>query len=79
MTDTQFCYCCRVHHPSEQMRSFPTRRGARWRCLRTIEAARGSVDQRDLFGRTQSEINLAIARQNRERGLIPISERRLQR
>jgi hypothetical protein len=57
MTDMIFCYCCRAHHPREQMRPYPTRTGKRWRCLRSIEAARSDRDVRDAFGRSQSEIN----------------------
>ncbi len=79
MTETLFCYCCRVHHPSEQMRRFETRHGARWRCLRSIQAARSSIDQRDQFGRHQSDINSALARQLKESFTVPISERHLQR
>ena len=36
MPEMLFCYCCRVHHPREQMRLFQTRHGPRWRCLRSI-------------------------------------------
>ena len=39
MTETLFCYCCRVHHPSEQMHRFHTRHGFRWRCRRNRETA----------------------------------------
>ena len=57
MTEMLFCYCCRVHHPKEQMRLFHTRQGWRWRCLRSIEAAHRSQAERDAFGHLQSEIN----------------------
>lgn len=57
MTDMLYCYCCRTHHPRNQMRLFPTTRGKRWRCLRSIQAARDKPDVRDAFGRQQSEIN----------------------
>jgi hypothetical protein len=57
MTETLFCYCCRVHHPKDQMRLFPTRQGYRWRCVRSIEAAFRSRGERDSFGRQQTEIN----------------------
>ena len=46
MSDTLFCYCCRTHHPKEQMRRFTTRTGQRWRCLRSIEAARSNPGER---------------------------------
>lgn len=57
MTETLFCYCCRVHHQKDQMRLFPTRQGYRWRCVRSIEAAFHSRRERDNFGRQQTEIN----------------------
>ena len=57
MTETLFCYCCRVHHQKDQMRLFPTRQGHRWRCVRSIEAAYGSRLERDAFGQQQTEIN----------------------
>ena len=57
MTEMLYCYCCRVHHPKEQMRLYPTRHGWRWRCLRSIEAAHRSQAERDAFGHQQSEIN----------------------
>jgi len=68
MTETAFCYCCRVHHDKTQMRLFPTRQGYRWRCLRSIEAAASSRRERDAFGRQQSEINREAARQAAELG-----------
>lgn len=52
-----FCYCCRLHHPRDEMRLFETRRGLRWRCIRSIEAAARSLRERDAFGRQQSDIN----------------------
>lgn len=66
MTDTQFCYCCRVHHPKDQMRRFATRQGERWRCLRSIEAAVGQRSERDAFGRRQTAINRAAAQRAAE-------------
>ena len=62
MSETLFCYCCRVHHPREQMRPFETKHGVRWRCIRSIEAAACSRPERDAFGRRQSEINRENAR-----------------
>ncbi len=57
MTETKYCYCCRVHHPIDQMRLFPTRQGERWRCIRSIEAARSPCGERDHFGQHQTAIN----------------------
>ena len=79
MTESLFCYCCRVHHPSEQMHRFRTRHGFRWRCRRTIEAALCSTGERDAFGRLQSEINRENAQQLAEQIFVPLGERRLQR
>ena len=66
MTDTHFCYCCRVHHPKEEMRLFPTRQGYRWRCVRSIEAASRSRTERDRFGQQQSAINREAAQRAAE-------------
>ncbi|MBK7415363.1 MAG: hypothetical protein IPJ38_09915 [Dechloromonas sp.] len=79
MSETLFCYCCRVHHPSEQMHRFRTRHGFRWRCRRSIEAAKCPTVDRDAFGRTQSEINRKAAEILAERIFVPLGERRLQR
>ena len=67
MPEMLFCYCCRVHHPREQMRLFQTRHGPRWRCLRSIADARRPRDERDAFGRQQSTINREQARLDAER------------
>jgi len=71
MSDTLYCYCCRTHHPKEQMRRFKTRTGERWRCLRSIEAARARPDERDAFGRHQSELNRQSATRMTEQMLAP--------
>lgn len=70
MTETAFCYCCRVHHDKTRMRLFPTRQGYRWRCLRSIEAAASSRRERDAFGQQQSEINREAARRSAESGQL---------
>ena len=71
MSDTLYCYCCRTHHPKEQMRRFATRTGERWRCVRSIEAAHARPDERDAFGRRQSELNRLAASQIAERMVMP--------
>jgi hypothetical protein len=71
MSDTLYCYCCRKHHPKAQMRRFTTRTGERWRCLSSIEAARARLDERDAFGRQQSELNRQTALRLTERMLAP--------
>lgn len=79
MSETIFCYSCRVHHPASQMLSIQTARGIRWRCIRSFQAAQRSITERDAFGRRQSEINRAGVRRKAERLLIPFLERRHQR
>ena len=79
MTEMLFCYCCRVHHPSEQMHRFRTRHGFRWRCRRSIEAAKCPIVVRDAFGRQQSEINREAAQQLAERLFVPLEQRLIQR
>ncbi len=60
--EMQFCYCCRLHHPKETMRLFQTKHGYRWRCIRSIEAAKLGRQARDAFGLQQSAINQESAR-----------------
>jgi len=75
MTETLFCYCCRVHHPKDQMRLFRTRQGDRWRCIRSIEAAACGRRERDAFGQQQTEINLEDSRRVAERTILLRHER----
>lgn len=72
MSETLFCYCCRVHHPKESMRPFQTKNGPRWRCIRSIEAATRDRNSRDAFGQTQTQINREDSRVLSER--MPISQ-----
>ena len=67
MSETLYCYCCRVHHPRSEMRRFPTRQGERWRCLRSIKAARHNRDQRDAFGRQTTTLNRLATEEMAER------------
>ncbi len=62
MSQMHFCYSCRIHHPAEEMRVIQTRAGRRWRCVRSIVAAKTSTAERDAFGTTQTEINQSLAR-----------------
>lgn len=68
MSEMRYCYCCRVHHPVDQMRLFPTRAGDRWRCVRSIVAARGSQAERDAVGRQQTLINRELGQRLAEFG-----------
>ena len=59
MTDKIYCYHCMSYHRPENMRQVTTRAGVRWRCIRSIEASRRPVSERDAFGQQQSQRNLA--------------------
>lgn len=62
MTDTRYCYHCRRHHPKEEMRRIHSKTGSRWRCIRSIQATKRSVAERDAFGRRITELNTAEQR-----------------
>lgn len=70
MSEMIFCYCCRVHHPKDQMRLFHTKLGYRWRCIRSIEAAACSRRERDAFGQQQSANNREDSRRIAERTVL---------
>ena len=62
MSDTHFCYHCARHHPSEEMRQIETKGGRKWRCIKSIQATKKDVAQRDAFGKTITAVNSAVAR-----------------
>lgn len=57
MSDTVYCYHCSKRHPREEMRHVHTRTGSRWRCIKSIQASKRSVAERDAFGRKVTAIN----------------------
>lgn len=71
--ETIYCYHCGRRHPSGEMRQIATKAGKKWRCIRSIEATKRDVAQRDAFGKTVTTINKSEnqarikARQNAER------------
>lgn len=69
MTTKVYCYHCMTYHRPESMQKIMTRCGERWRCVRSIEAARSSTDERDAFGLRQSELNKARARVMQENAM----------
>ncbi|NMG31019.1 hypothetical protein [Aromatoleum evansii] len=77
MSETLFCHCCRIHHPRADMCRYLTRLGYRWRCRRSVEAAQGSVADRDAFGRQQTQINRDLARDRAKRQFLSMQERQL--
>ncbi len=61
MTDTAYCYHCRIHHPKTEMRQVGQKGLKRWRCLKSIEATRKSREEREAFGRSVTEMNKSEA------------------
>ncbi len=55
--DTAFCYHCRIHHPKTEMRHLLKGGVRRWRCIKSIEATRKGIADREAFGRTITEMN----------------------
>ena len=54
MMNKIYCYHCMTYHLPENMRQIMTRTGLRWRCIRSIEAARNTAAERDAFGARQT-------------------------
>jgi hypothetical protein len=61
MPQTAYCYHCGAHHPIEQMRLITAKNGKRWRCIKSIEATKVDIAQRDAFGRRVTEMHKAEA------------------
>jgi len=70
MPQTAYCYHCGVHHPIEEMRQIYTKGGKRRRCIKSIEATKAEIAQRDAFGQRMTEMNKAAA-QAKQRILNP--------
>jgi hypothetical protein len=62
LPSTAYCYHCGTHHPIEEMRQIESKTGKRWRCIKSIDAARKAVQEREAFGRQVSENNKAAAK-----------------
>lgn len=60
MTKTRYCYHCARSHPEDEMRQISTKAGARWRCIKSIEATKKTVAERDAFGKKISAINSEV-------------------
>lgn len=57
MSDTAYCYHCGRHHPIEEMRQLHSKGGKRWRCIKSIQASKQGIAQRDAFGRQMTAMN----------------------
>ena len=58
MSETVYCYHCGRRHQLAEMRRVHCGQIMRWRCLRSIEATKGTQAQRDAFGQATREANL---------------------
>jgi hypothetical protein len=67
MPETAFCYHCGTHHPVSEMRQILTKNGKRWRCVRSIEAAKVGINKRDAFGQQVTANNKADAQAKKNR------------
>lgn len=61
VSPTAYCYHCGISHPKEEMRQIFTKGSKRWRCIKSIEAAKNDRAVRDAFGRQVTAINKAEA------------------
>ena len=61
MSDTEYCYHCGTRHPRTEMRQIETKTGKRWRCIKSIEATKRSMAEREAFGRQMTAMNKAEA------------------
>lgn len=60
--EVRYCYHCGTYHAANTMRQIVSKTGRRWRCLRSIDAARKGIEARTAFGRQTSATNSAKAR-----------------
>lgn len=56
-----YCYHCQTRHPKSEMRQVENKGVKRWRCIKSIEATKRSVAEREAFGRQMTAINKAEA------------------
>lgn len=69
MPPTHFCYHCSKHHPADEMRQVDNKGKKRWRCIKSIEAAKQAKDVREEFGRNVTANNKGDAR-DKAKGLL---------
>ena len=62
-----YCYHCMTYHPPEAMQKIVSGGRTRWRCIRSIEAARNTTAARDAFGVRQTELNRSRSLAEQER------------
>jgi hypothetical protein len=55
---TRYCCHCSRYHPATEMRQINSKYGKRWRCIKSLEAIKKTVAERDAFGRENSQANV---------------------
>lgn len=71
MSDTAYCYHCGRHHPKEEMRQIESKAGKKWRCIKSIEATKRGIAERDAFGKQVTAINSSEQRARMKASLNP--------
>jgi hypothetical protein len=66
MAETKFCYHCSRYHPSDEMRQIDRKGIKRWRCIKSINATKQGLAQRDAFGKTVTALNTAESKARAE-------------
>ncbi|MCK9283559.1 MAG: hypothetical protein M0P39_04680 [Rhodocyclaceae bacterium] len=61
MLDTVFCYHCQARHSRDEMRQVVSKTGKRWRCAKSIAAAKNDLAAREAFGRQVTAMNKSEA------------------
>lgn len=61
--DTRYCYHCQTYHPQTEMRLVTIRARRRWRCTKSLAAARAPLSVREAFGQQTTRHNREDARQ----------------
>ena len=69
MADIRYCYHCSTHHAEADMRQIDTKSGKRWRCIKSIDAAKQNRTSREAYGRQVTANNKTEA-SNRNKALL---------
>jgi hypothetical protein len=65
-SERRFCYHCRTHHHTTEMRRIVSRNIVRWRCIASIKAARQGAAMREAFGQQTTAANRADSQRRME-------------
>lgn len=71
MSENIYCYHCSRQHPKEEMRQIASKTGKKWRCIKSIEATKQGIAERDAFGKQVTAINSSKQREMLKAALNP--------